>query len=84
MRELLEGVAAAGSWAVWMGVFSRSRMELLTAGGLSYKRARIVTGEITRWSYLHPKFGFKKHGNGIHPPICSYLNVILRLATMNG
>jgi hypothetical protein len=22
MRELLEGVAAAGSWAVWMGVFS--------------------------------------------------------------
>jgi hypothetical protein len=24
MRELLERVAAAGSWAVWMGVFSRS------------------------------------------------------------
>jgi hypothetical protein len=19
---------------------------------------------------LHPKFDFKKHGNGIHPPIC--------------
>jgi hypothetical protein len=49
MRELLEGVAAAGSWAVWMGVFSRSLMKLLTAGGLSYKRARgrIVTGKIS-------------------------------------
>jgi hypothetical protein len=30
-----------------MGVFSRSWMELLTAGGLSYKRARIVTGKIS-------------------------------------
>jgi hypothetical protein len=19
---------------------------------------------------IHPKFGFKKHGNGIHPPTC--------------
>ena len=47
MRELLEGVAAAGSWAVWMGVFSRSWMKLLTAGGLSHKRARIVTGKIS-------------------------------------
>jgi hypothetical protein len=47
MRELLEGVAAAGSWAVWMGVFSRSWMKLLTAEGLSYKRARIVTGKIS-------------------------------------
>jgi hypothetical protein len=28
MRELLKGVAAAGSWAVWVGVFSRSWMEL--------------------------------------------------------
>ena len=45
LRELLEGVAAAaGSWAVWMGVFSRSWMKLLVAaGGLTYKRARIVT-----------------------------------------
>jgi hypothetical protein len=43
MRELLEGVAAAGPWAVWMGVFSRSWMKPLTAGGMSYKRARIVT-----------------------------------------
>jgi hypothetical protein len=30
-----------------MGVFSRSWMKLLTAGGLSYKRARIVTGKIS-------------------------------------
>jgi hypothetical protein len=27
-----------------MGVFSRSWMKLLVAGGLNYKRARIVTG----------------------------------------
>jgi hypothetical protein len=47
MRQLLEGAAAAGSWAVWMGVFSRSWMELLTAGSLSNKRARIVTGKIS-------------------------------------
>jgi hypothetical protein len=20
--------------------------------------------------YIHPKFDFKKHGNGTHPPIC--------------
>jgi hypothetical protein len=52
MRELLEGVAAAGSWAVWMGVFSRSWMQLLTAGGLSYKRARIVAGVRLAPSYL--------------------------------
>jgi hypothetical protein len=25
-----------------------------------------VDGEVT----VHPKFDFKKHGNGIHPPIC--------------
>jgi hypothetical protein len=46
LRELLEGVAAAGSWAVWMGVFSRSWMKPLVARGLTYKRARIVTGKI--------------------------------------
>jgi hypothetical protein len=28
-----------------MGVFSKSWMELLVAGGLTYKRARIVTGK---------------------------------------
>jgi hypothetical protein len=53
MQELLaEGLAAAGWWAVWMGVFSRSWMKLLAAGGLSYKRARIVAGEILAPSYL--------------------------------
>jgi hypothetical protein len=45
LRQLIEGVASAGSWAVWMGVFSRSWVELLVAGGLTYKRARIVTGK---------------------------------------
>jgi hypothetical protein len=47
LRQLIEGVASAGSWAVWMGVFSRSWMKLLIAGGLTYKRARIVTGKIS-------------------------------------
>jgi hypothetical protein len=47
LRQLMEGVADAGSWAVWMGVFSKSWMELLVAGGLTYKRARIVTGKIS-------------------------------------
>jgi hypothetical protein len=31
----MEGVAEAGSWAVWMGVFSKSWMKLLVAGGLT-------------------------------------------------
>ena len=32
LRQLMEGVAEAGSWAVWMGVFSKSWMKLLVAG----------------------------------------------------
>jgi hypothetical protein len=47
LRQLMEGVAGAGSWAVWMGVFSKSWMKLLVAGGLTFKRARIVTGKIS-------------------------------------
>ena len=47
LRQLMEGVAEAGSWAVWMGVFSKSWMKLLVAGGLTFKRARIVTGKIS-------------------------------------
>jgi hypothetical protein len=44
----MEGVAEAGSWAVWMmGVFSKSWMKLLVAGGPTFKRARIVTGKIS-------------------------------------
>jgi hypothetical protein len=43
----MEGVAEAGSWAVWMGVFSKSWMKLLVAGGFTFKRARIVTGKIS-------------------------------------
>jgi hypothetical protein len=39
----MEGVAEADSWVVWMGVFSKSWMELLVAEGLTFKRARIVT-----------------------------------------
>jgi hypothetical protein len=48
----MEGVAEAGSWAVWMGVFSKSWMELLVAGGLTFKRARIVTGKISAITLL--------------------------------
>jgi hypothetical protein len=47
LRQLMEGVAEAGSWAVWMGVFSKRWMKLLVAGGLTFKRARIVTGKIS-------------------------------------
>ena len=43
MQRLLEKVAKAGSWSVWMGVFDRGWMELLQAGGMSYVRARRLT-----------------------------------------
>ena len=43
MQRLLETVAKAGSWSVWMGVFDRGWMELLQAGGMSYVRARRLT-----------------------------------------
>jgi hypothetical protein len=36
LRQPMEGVAEAGSWAVWMGVFSKSWMELLVAGGAAH------------------------------------------------
>jgi hypothetical protein len=39
LKELLEGVAQAGPWALWMGVFTRGRMGLLVAGGMEYHRA---------------------------------------------
>jgi hypothetical protein len=49
LRQLMEGVAEAGSWAVWinMGVFSKSWMKMFVAGGPTFKRARIVTGKIS-------------------------------------
>jgi hypothetical protein len=31
LKELLEGVAQAGSWALWMGVFMRGWLDLLVA-----------------------------------------------------
>jgi hypothetical protein len=40
LRQLMEGVAEAGSWAVWMGVFSKSWMKLLVAGGLTFSNER--------------------------------------------
>jgi hypothetical protein len=47
LRQLMDGVEEAGSWAVWMGVFSKSWMKLLVVGGLTFKRARIVTRKIS-------------------------------------
>jgi hypothetical protein len=36
LRQLMEGAAEAGSWAVWMDVLSKSWMKLLVAGGPTY------------------------------------------------
>ena len=35
LQQLLEAVARAGSWAVWMGVFDRGWLGLLQEGGMS-------------------------------------------------
>ena len=43
LRGLLEGVAKAGSWAVWMGIFDKGWMRLLEKGGVSHSRARRLT-----------------------------------------
>ena len=48
LRELLIGVAQAGSWAVWMGVFTKGWMELLVAGGMKCHRARSLTGKLSQ------------------------------------
>ena len=48
LKELLEGVAQAGSWALWMGVFTRGWMDLLLAGGMGYHRARSLTGKLSQ------------------------------------
>ena len=48
LRQLVEGVAEAGSWAVWMGIFAFSRKagwSCLLLDGLTFKRARIVAGK---------------------------------------
>jgi hypothetical protein len=48
LKDLLEGVAQAGSWALWMGVFTRGWMDLLLAGGMGYHRARSLTGKLSQ------------------------------------
>ena len=48
LRRMYEDVARAGSWAIWMGVFSRSWLRLLRLGGMSYKRAVRVTRQLSR------------------------------------
>ena len=42
MRDLLEAVAGAGSWAVWMGVFDRGWMRLLEGFSRRYSIAAII------------------------------------------
>ena len=48
LKGLIENVTQAGSWAVWMGVFSRGWMEMLIAGGMTYHSARRLTGRISK------------------------------------
>jgi len=47
LKELIDNVTSAGSWAVWMGVFSRGWMEMLVTGGMPYHRARRLTSKIS-------------------------------------
>jgi hypothetical protein len=46
IKELLIGVAKVGSWAAWDGVFEASWITLLCKAGLSYRRARKLTGKL--------------------------------------
>ena len=46
LSRLVRGVRDAGSWAMWMGVFNSSWMRLLQYGGMSYQRARTLTGKL--------------------------------------
>ena len=48
MAELLEGIAKAGSWATWMGVFQPGWIALLRAGGMGHSRARRLTTRLSR------------------------------------
>ena len=48
LRRLYEEVASAGSWAMWMGVFSRSWLRLLRLGGMGHKRAMRLTRHLCR------------------------------------
>jgi hypothetical protein len=48
LKELLEGVAQAGSWALCMGVFTRGWMDLLVAGGMEYHRACSLAGKLSQ------------------------------------
>ena len=48
LKGLIDKVTQAGSWAVWMGVFSRGWREMLIAGGMSYHSARRLTGKISK------------------------------------
>jgi hypothetical protein len=47
LKRLIEKVAQARSWAVWMGVYSTGWMEMLIAGGgMSYHSARKLTAHL--------------------------------------
>jgi hypothetical protein len=49
LRQLMKGVAEAGSWTRcgWASSRKAGWMKLFVAGGLTFKRARMVTGKIS-------------------------------------
>jgi hypothetical protein len=49
LKGMIDKVTQAGSWAMWMGVFSRGWMDMLIAGGMTYHSARrLMTGKISK------------------------------------
>jgi hypothetical protein len=49
-KGLLDGVAQAGLWALWMGVFTRGWMDLLFCSrrGMEYHRARSLARKLSQ------------------------------------
>jgi hypothetical protein len=44
-------------------------------------RALLAAGALV--AYVHPKFNFKKHGNGIHPPTCFLFKCVSKVRSVN-
>jgi hypothetical protein len=44
-------------------------------------RALLAAGALV--AYVHPKFDFKKHGNGIHPPTCFLFKCVSKVRSVN-
>jgi hypothetical protein len=70
---LWAAAAAAGCWAA--GCWAAAVIWLWSAlWSVSYLPTACAYG-------LHPKFDFKKHGNGTHPPICFLFKCVFLGAT---